>query len=130
MIDRAAKDQSTGDNPVAAIRHATRYGTGECLGLSLHLWCPGCQQLHSPTFRCSEHGGPTEGPTWDGDPHARPVTFEPSLLVQSGNADGPTVCHSFVRAGRWQYLDDSTHALAGQTVDVEPLPDWLVREDD
>lgn len=34
-------------------------------------------------------------------------------------------CHSFLRAGRWQFLGDSAHALAGQTVDMVPLPDWL-----
>ncbi len=31
-------------------------------------------------------------------------------------------CHSFVTAGRIQFLADCTHALAGQTVD---LPDLL-----
>lgn len=40
--------------------------------------------------------------------------------------DDPTkfkcgVCHSFVRAGRIEFLGDCTHALAGQTV---PLPPW------
>jgi hypothetical protein len=32
----------------------------------------------------------------------------------------PNVCHSFVTDGRIQFLTDSNHALAGQTVD---LPD-------
>lgn len=31
------------------------------------------------------------------------------------------VCHSFVRAGKIEFLGDCTHALKGQTV---PLPDW------
>lgn len=31
-------------------------------------------------------------------------------------------CHSFLRAGRWEFLSDSAHALAGQTVDMVPLP--------
>lgn len=31
-------------------------------------------------------------------------------------------CHSFLRAGRWEFLDDSAHGLAGQTVDMVPLP--------
>lgn len=48
-------------------------------------------------------------------------TISPSVLVQGANEAGPTVCHSFVTAGRIQFLGDSTHALAGQTVDV---PDW------
>jgi hypothetical protein len=32
-------------------------------------------------------------------------------------------CHSFVRAGRIEFLNDSTHALAGKTVDLPDLPD-------
>lgn len=102
----------------ASTRHAVD-ADGACLGLKLYLWCPGCEELHGPTFRCPEHGGPATGPTWDGDPRARPVTFSPSLLVQ-----GNGVCHSFVRAGRWEFLADSTHPLAGQTVDLVPLPEW------
>lgn len=31
-------------------------------------------------------------------------------------------CHSFLRAGRWEFLGDSAHQLAGQTVDMVPLP--------
>jgi hypothetical protein len=31
------------------------------------------------------------------------------------------VCHSFVTDGRIQFLDDSTHELAGETAD---LPEW------
>lgn len=34
-------------------------------------------------------------------------------------------CHSFLTAGRWRFLEDSGHALAGQTVDMVALPDWL-----
>jgi hypothetical protein len=33
----------------------------------------------------------------------------------------PVVCHSFVTDGRIQFLEDCTHELAGQTVD---LPEW------
>jgi hypothetical protein len=75
-------------------------------------------------------------------------TFSPSVLVTSGhymashkpgdrcwcdwNRENPdqqvfncTRCHSFVRDGRIQFLNDSTHALAGQTVDVPDLPDHM-----
>jgi hypothetical protein len=33
----------------------------------------------------------------------------------------PSICHSFVTDGRIQFLNDCTHSLAGQTVD---LPDF------
>jgi hypothetical protein len=42
-------------------------------------------------------------------------------------AHTPGNCHSYVPAGRWEFLADSAHALAGQTVDMVPVPDWLVR---
>lgn len=31
------------------------------------------------------------------------------------------VCHSFVTAGRIEFLPDCTHALAGQTVDLPEI---------
>lgn len=125
MIDRPnPKDVPTGDNPVAVARHSSLYGTGECLGIAVHLWCPGCQQIHAPRFRCPEHGRPAgpEAVVWDGDPNSDPFSMEPSYLTWNGT---DSRCHSFVRNGQWQFLEDSTHALAGQTVPLEPLPDWL-----
>lgn len=83
---------------------------------------------------------------WNGDIN-RP-TFTPSVLVKQGhyaydtprehcwctwNRDHPDqqspfkciLCHSFVTDGRIQFLADSTHELAGQTVD---LPDWPINQ--
>lgn len=37
-------------------------------------------------------------------------------------------CHSYIRAGRWEFLDDCAHSLAGKTVDMVSLPDWLVTQ--
>lgn len=95
-------------------------------GGRLGFWCPGCQQMHVVTT----------GWSFNGD-HERP-TFAPSVLVtgverltdeQAGFvlAGGkiepkPMRCHSFVRDGFIQFLGDSTHALAGQTVRL-PDPD-------
>lgn len=87
--------------------------------------CPGCDQAHHVTVDGSR------GWTFNGDGD-RP-TFSPSVLVRTGSAvdpafidkpgDPPTICHSFVTDGSIRFLDDCTHALAGQTVD---LPDWAV----
>lgn len=51
-------------------------------------------------------------------------------LVHSSPHDNPAWgnCHSFLRAGRWEFLSDSAHGLAGQTVEMVPLPDGLVTE--
>ena len=88
-------------------------------GDRLSLWCPGCDTLHQVDVGLW---------TWDGDTE-RP-TISPSILtkmeVSPPNAHLSQVCHSFVRAGRWEFLGDSTHALAGQTVDCVPIPEgWF-----
>lgn len=88
----------------------------------LFFFCPGCQGDH-----CVGIAGNEPGPIWtyNGNPDA--PTFMPSVLVQYNgkDADQPgrpsAVCHSFVTDGRIQFLNDSTHKLAGQTVD---LPDF------
>lgn len=105
-------------------------------GGGLMFWCPGCNQSHMVTV--GEGAGPRWG--WNGDVE-RP-TFTPSILVRQGHyvpgqppGDGCYcnwehkdqeefadlkcgICHSFVTDGRIQFLDDCTHALAGQTVDL------------
>lgn len=48
-------------------------------------------------------------------------TFTPSLLVQWGSEQARQGCHSFIKEGMIQFLPDSTHKLAGQTVEI---PDW------
>lgn len=78
------------------------------------FYCPGCKSLH----QCDDRWG------FNGD-RERP-TFEGSVLVHGEESISRPRCHSYVKDGRIQYLGDSTHALAGQTVD---LPDWdSVRE--
>lgn len=88
--------------------------------------CPGCGDAHTVPV------GPN-GWGWNGD--LNKPTLTPSLLVRSGHyADawkpGDACwcgkdygfecyrCHSFVRDGRIEFLGDSTHKLAGQTVDL------------
>jgi len=95
--------------------------------------CPGCGHTHA--VRTDKTGTPTWH--WNGSLEA--PTLSPSLRVRSGHhaegkpasecdlcaedaryGDGPmcSVCHSFVRDGRIEFLSDCTHALAGQTVDL------------
>jgi hypothetical protein len=100
----------------------------------LAFWCPGCREMHAVTSAW----------TFDGN-YDRP-TFSPSILIRSGhycpgarpdecwctyNAEhkddpapfGCSVCHSFVRDGQIQFLNDCTHELAGQTVPLSPPED-------
>lgn len=76
---------------------------------ALRFSCPGCEDWH--VIRTGPNGW-----AWDGSFDA--PTFSPSVLVEGGGRN--IRCHSFVRSGRIEFLSDSTHALAGQTVD---LPD-------
>jgi hypothetical protein len=80
--------------------------------------CPGCGYEHTLGIAdgCT---GPRW--TWNGD-MVRP-TFTPSVLGRGGGRDGQRVCHSFVTDGNIQFLDDCTHALAGQTVPLQPWPE-------
>lgn len=96
-------------------------------GQRVLFWCPGCEEAHQVYVGTW---------TWNGS-LVRP-TFTPSLLIRGNQwpneypeyvkhrhagvlPGGDTVCHSFVTEGRIQFLNDCTHPLAGQTVD---LPKW------
>lgn len=72
--------------------------------------CPGCENNHQIWISGAVSW------VWNGSIEA--PTFGPSLLVMFGAAQR---CHSFICDGKIEFLTDSTHALAGQTVD---LPDW------
>lgn len=81
--------------------------------------CPGCGHMHQVIVQSPER------PRWDWNGDADAPTFSPSVFVNPpGNLHNPAVpsCHSFVRAGRIQFLSDCTHALAGQTVDLPDVP--------
>jgi hypothetical protein len=99
----------------------------------LAFWFPGCKSSHH--VKVIDDG---QSPLWtfNGD-YDRP-TFSPSILVtgaktvhdENGEWTGewerdaagktiPSVCHSFVRDGKIQFLSDCTHSLAGQTVDLQ-----------
>jgi hypothetical protein len=107
-------------------------GNGTVPGSSLWLWCPGCEDAHRIVI------GTADSWTWDGNAEA--PTISPSIAVGGVQWDEgspfhrpghhvapgePKICHSFVVAGVWQFLGDSTHALAGQHVPMVDLPDWF-----
>jgi hypothetical protein len=104
-----------------------------------HFHCEGC--------KCS-HGVYTEGidvPVWKFNGNKEKPTFTPSILVRydhlseegrkisfefkEKNGRFPTidelpydineVCHSFITDGKIRYLNDCTHHLKGQTVELK-----------
>lgn len=97
------------------------------------LECPGCKAPHVIPVKPTENG-------WDWNGSETAPTFSPSLLVYEHRIPDTTPpenvvapfkpgdvwqprCHSFIRDGKWQFLSDCGHALAGQTVDMIPIPD-------
>lgn len=107
-------------------------------GGKVAYWCPGCDMAHAVTV---DPGHPGPCWSWDGDPDA--PTFQPSVLCRQETWVPPVtpeniddwkrkpwpqrkqvnICHASVIDGRIQFLEDSTHALAGKTV---PMPDFGV----
>lgn len=74
-------------------------------GLAWRFYCPGCKSFHMITSA----GG------WVFNGNMDKPTFSPSLVA---DANSNSVCHSFIRDGKIEYLSDSHHVLAGQTVDL------------
>lgn len=114
-------------SPIAKIHHE---GEGEHAQDYLWFWCAGCH---------THHRVPVTGPRkWEWNGSETEPTLQPSIKVtltrtltddeqariMRGEPFTPVdiLCHSFVTEGRIQYLNDSTHQLAGQTVPLEPLP--------
>ena len=103
-------------------------------GGRLGFWCPGCSEMHVVRITTGHDDWGFNG-SYD-----RP-TFTPSVLVtwihpKGYSNDNPAPpgfpeqterpdlytearCHSFVRDGQVQFLNDCTHSLAGKTVPLE-----------
>lgn len=89
----------------------------------LIFFCPGCK---------SEHAIPVDGPrAWQWNGSIDSPTLSPSILRKCGpwgdesvlpeDFDPKTrmsICHSFVKEGKIQFLSDCTHHMAGQTVEL------------
>jgi len=96
------------------------------------FYCPGCDENHVVTTKWGFNGSLDK------------PTFTPSILTRGGHyipghtgdcwctynaahVDDPSgfvcfQCHVFITDGRIQFLNDCSHALSGQTVD---LPDVM-----
>lgn len=118
-------------NPVAALRRC-KDGDVEYD----HLWfvCPGCKTQHDDAtglHALPVNGtvmGATKRPFWTFDGNLAAPTLAPSILSRGGR-DPSFVCHSFLKAGVFEFLGDCTHALKGQRVPMVPLPDWFMQQE-
>lgn len=100
---------------------------GVVTSISFWFFCPGCQCAHSVPVADENYFRGVDGSTpWTISDAAsilagRP-TLSPSLLTTNGQG---RTCHSFVREGQIQFLNDCTHPLAGVTVPLPLMPEWL-----
>ena len=102
----------------------------------LIYWCPGCKMYHAINYGLN-------GWQWNGN--VDKPTFTPSINITGGhyasdfnpgnacwctfNRNNPdktsfkcAMCHSIITDGKISFLSDCKHELAGQTVDMAPLP--------
>ena len=77
--------------------------------------CPGCKCSHFINTN------PANGAVWEFNFDMEKPTVSPSLLVRMPWKDEMKTCHSFVRNGNIQFLNDCTHELAGQTVEIPEI---------
>lgn len=88
--------------------------------------CPGCDYLHLISDKTDT--GP--GAKWEFNGSLESPTFSPSyLLWHPGHSGGKpngkreNICHSFIKDGRIQFLDDCHHHLKGKTVELPEMKD-------
>lgn len=85
------------------------------------FYCPACKYDHY--VRVSSTDKSLSIWTVTGVKEDKP-TVSPSLLINARcHQRNPKaiLCHSFIRDGKIQYLNDCTHSMAGQTIEI---PDY------
>lgn len=71
------------------------------------FYCLGCFDWHKV------------GLGWEFNNDFKKPTFSPSILVSGYNKKSEKFrCHSFIKNGKIEYLDDCSHKLKGQTVEL------------
>ena len=83
---------------------------------SLLFHCPGCGHAHS--YRIKPDPDNAQAPVWTWNQSMEQPTFRASLLNQAPYPDGMRICHLYVTDGKIEYLNDCTHELAGQTIEM------------
>lgn len=104
-----------------------KLGTDNAGTQYVHFYCPGCAHAHGITVGKWTWNGSLDAPTFTPSllchPHDIFVdgSLEGDALIAPENITSTPRCHSFITDGRIQFLEDSTHHLAGKTVEI---PEW------
>lgn len=115
---RRQRDLLKTENPIVIAREVTN-ANGE-IGMRHYYWCPGCKTLHGIAINPHKQDN---GAGWTFAGTLECPSYEPSQKSDFGDK---RVCHTFIRNGQIQFLDDCTHELKGQTVPMVPVPDWAL----
>ena len=79
------------------------------------FYCPGCEGYHA-VWTDKE-----KTPCWEFNGDVDSPTASPSILVRAPYPEGIRVCHSFIKDGKIQFLNDCTHNLKGQTGELSEI---------
>lgn len=79
-------------------------------------FCPGCHKAHSYV---TDEG---HSARWSFNGNQDKPTFTPSMRLFDN--DG-SICHYFLTEGKLIFLLDCRHNLAGKTVELPDLPEWM-----
>lgn len=122
----------------AMLRHVDDHGTKYD---ALMFVCPGCGTPytlldgteHTPSgLHMLPVNTPGRSPQWDWDGNLEAPTLSPSILSHIHPYDEQSkplgVCHSFLKAGVFEFLSDCSHSFAGQHVPMPDLPTWAAGE--
>lgn len=85
--------------------------------------CPGCVDFGRSGLHMLPVNTNVKSLAWTWDGNLNFPTLTPSILT---GKDSPNICHSYLTAGIFKFLDDCTHSLAGKEVPIPDLPDWFV----
>lgn len=93
----------------------------------LYRYSEGLLAFHCPACDTEHHVGvgPSSKPSWDWNNDMNHPTFSPSILTwKRWRGKDEQRCHSYVRDGKIQFLNDCEHSFAGKTVDLPDAKDW------
>ena len=97
------------------------------------ILCPACREYVKQTYtdtdeawwtNCGIHTLDLGDGKWSFDGNMDAPTINPSIKAIRHYKDVEFVCHSYVRNGRIEYQGDSTHSLAGQSIELPDTSTW------
>jgi len=98
---------------------------------ALMFVCPGCVSNDGTGIHLLPVNSSEKSPSWDWDGNLDAPTLSPSILTHTKpyvDGKGTGVCHSFLKAGIFEFLTDSTHGYSGKSVAGGELPAWATED--